>query len=394
MPAPSLHQLAKRGCVKNIKSIVDIGDAPYPIVRDVLVKIRDPEQLRQIEINSPQIWGEDGEIWQNLIKCNLPQKESNSHTPKDPRNWYKVYRVCLPGLHISSGALTNLYQKLHKEHQAAILKDAEVLKAAMDGIKTERASHTSKLVDMKSLPQNLRKHTAVGSRDRSTGNSRGGSSILTFGSGTRTKNMTGRQVVDKARRDAREQGIFSGRRCALNTPTHQLSSKASAVKSVPKGLPDADRAMPPTMFAPKRKIPASKATPPSDRSTATPNGLSIEERERRLKAFTSSSPSTKHAPAATKRDSSGNPTSTATVAASSPPSPSCDIDSLFSEAPRTYHKVPRLKPVSPYRSPPSGSPEPNGGSKGLASSSPTPPRKAKPAVDPFMRNVKRRKITS
>ncbi len=66
MPAPSLRQLAKSACIKNIRctslysllhvdclklplAITDVGDVPYELIRPVLIKLENPEQLVCLE---------------------------------------------------------------------------------------------------------------------------------------------------------------------------------------------------------------------------------------------------------------------------------------------------------------------------------------------------------
>ncbi|KAI9761674.1 MAG: hypothetical protein M4579_000908 [Chaenotheca gracillima] len=368
MPAPTLVQLAKRGCIKNLSAIVDVGDAPYEIVRDVLVKIRDPEQLRQVEISSPQICGEDSEVWLEIIKRNIPDWESKPHTPKNPQNWYKVYR------------------KLHKDNEAAVLKDAEVLKAAMQGIKTERASHTSKLVDMNALPDNLRKHTKVGGSSRQP--DKKPRPVMSLGGGTsKTKAFSGRQVIEKARREGREKGIFNDSRNPLNIPTHKLNARASAVTSVPKGLPTSGGPLlSPVMFAPKRTLPVAPGKGLAG-SVALPQGtpLTLEERERRLKALATKSSSVAPSPTAgTKRDASGHPVSASGTASSPPPTSSQEASDAESCFPRKHHKVPRLKTQSPSQRKSTSPPDSKAGSP-----APTPPttviRRQKKPTDIFMR---------
>lgn len=62
MPALPLYQLARKGCIKNIRcethvqripvlpadvspAINDVGDIPYELIRPVLIKLENPEQL-------------------------------------------------------------------------------------------------------------------------------------------------------------------------------------------------------------------------------------------------------------------------------------------------------------------------------------------------------------
>ena len=65
----------------------------------------------QLEMNSPQLIGRDGEIWLKFIERDIPNWESKPHQPSNPKNWWKVYR------------------KLKQEAQDDMVQDAEKLKA-------------------------------------------------------------------------------------------------------------------------------------------------------------------------------------------------------------------------------------------------------------------------
>jgi len=45
MTVPSLYQLARKACVRNIVNIDSIGDEPYELLREVLLKVENPDQL-------------------------------------------------------------------------------------------------------------------------------------------------------------------------------------------------------------------------------------------------------------------------------------------------------------------------------------------------------------
>ena len=55
---PRLADLCKRVLQANVASLVDVGDVPYDMLRDILPGCR-VEQLREIEELSPQIAEED-----------------------------------------------------------------------------------------------------------------------------------------------------------------------------------------------------------------------------------------------------------------------------------------------------------------------------------------------
>ncbi|KAK3065723.1 hypothetical protein LTS18_002474, partial [Coniosporium uncinatum] len=89
--AASLYEQAKRRLIKSIDLLDNVGDLPYDFIRPVLVKLENPNQLRTIEENCPQIAGADGEIWLSFIKRDIPSWDKKPHEPKNPVNWYRVY---------------------------------------------------------------------------------------------------------------------------------------------------------------------------------------------------------------------------------------------------------------------------------------------------------------
>lgn len=92
MPAPTLSAMAQNAAIRNIASITDIADLPYHAVEPILRRIDNPQQLRDVEIACPHIAESSGPLWQELIKRDVSKAESKMMYPKDPRNWWKVYR--------------------------------------------------------------------------------------------------------------------------------------------------------------------------------------------------------------------------------------------------------------------------------------------------------------
>ncbi|KAI9835318.1 MAG: hypothetical protein M1819_002462 [Sarea resinae] len=380
---------------RRFEAIRDVGDIPYELIRPVLLKLESPDQLRIIEQASSQICGEDAEIWMKFIKRDVPSWQSKPHQPRNPKKWYQVYR------------------KLVKESEEQLNKDAEILKAALDGIKSEKAKHTSRMVDpisdanLPRLPRS-RGMRAPPSRHQTTPSS----SSLSFGSGSRTKTTTGKSVIAKAKREAKEMSLFSMSKSILATPTHRLNDRASQVRSAPRGLldehkrpqnpqyMDAPSPVPQRIMAPRRNNP-----PPTTASAAGDGTPSMAEREARLRALTNPSTTTaaKHgnSPPASA-SASASPSSRST--ARGPQTRKAQDTSCFSPSPspptsriaREYEPNNR-SPAPNYRAPlikpPSSS---HSSSKPLTSGPPRPsqglgpmPRK-RPAVDVFMPVKKRR----
>ena len=70
-----------------------------------------------------------------LIKRDIPDWESKPHKPKDPKNWWKVYK--------------KLKEQIQKDRE----QGAEKLKAVLDSIKDEREQNLAKVVSRQDLPR-------------------------------------------------------------------------------------------------------------------------------------------------------------------------------------------------------------------------------------------------
>ena len=121
MPAPSLMAMAQNAAIRNIMSINDIADLPYHAVEPILRRVDNPQQLRDIEVTCPQIAEHSGPLWQELIKRDVSNGASKMLYPKDPKNWWKVYR------------------KMVKQESADKAAAEETLRAAMNGLKDAKS---------------------------------------------------------------------------------------------------------------------------------------------------------------------------------------------------------------------------------------------------------------
>lgn len=142
MPFPTLTQMARKACIKNVNNITDIGDAEYSLVRPVLLRLQNPKQLYQLEQNCPQIVGVDAEIWREFCRRDVPNYDKDPQEPSNPKNWFKCY------------------QKLFKAGQQEIDADAALLKATMDGIKDKQAQNKAQQVELRGVkvPSGLKKN--------------------------------------------------------------------------------------------------------------------------------------------------------------------------------------------------------------------------------------------
>ncbi|EHK25014.1 uncharacterized protein TRIVIDRAFT_18426, partial [Trichoderma virens Gv29-8] len=215
----SLRELAIMACLKNIRDIDNIGFLSYETVRDILVKIDNAAQLRQIELNSPQIEGQTAEIWLKLIERDFPlESKTKAYQPRDPKKWYKVW------------------EKYKNEHDTALQESENKLKSALAGLRQDKEKNTSKIVSGKALPS-----SAKFAIRRYTGPREGSSNALTFGGGSRTKTANGASVMRKVRREVKEIANIHG---SLSRPI-KAPSKRPVMKAPVAMVNDHKRAAQP-----------------------------------------------------------------------------------------------------------------------------------------------------
>ncbi|KAI5846763.1 RNA polymerase II transcription factor SIII subunit A-domain-containing protein, partial [Tricharina praecox] len=188
----SLYTYAKNVLIKYINTIEDVGDIPYHILEPVLKKISSPHQLKKLEANSPQIAGEDEDLWKKFIARDFGLDAVDKWVPKNPSSWSKVY------------------DKHQKEASAAQERAAQLLKAQFEGLNSSKESGRTRLVEAKSLPP-LRRPKTGGSGWGNSTNS------WNHAAGSKTKN-----IIQKARREAKEISIYSGSRSRLAADTSTL----------------------------------------------------------------------------------------------------------------------------------------------------------------------------
>ena len=190
MPVKSLVELATGVCLKNLRGVDSVGDyLPYEAVRHILLKVESAYQLRQIELNSPQIQGETGEIWLKLIEKDFPlEYRAKAYKPPSADKWYRVW------------------EKYKKDHDKALHESEDKLKNALAGLKQAKEKNTSKIIERKFLPRSARprvKKILGGPREAQ-------SNTLTFNAGSRTKTINGASVMRKVRREVKEIASIHG----------------------------------------------------------------------------------------------------------------------------------------------------------------------------------------
>ena len=217
MPVKSLMELATTACLKNIRDITTVGDfLPYETVRHILFRIDNATQLRQLELNSPQIEGETGEIWLKIIEREFPMEyRAKAYKPQNPKNWHKVW------------------EKYKKDHDTALEKSEKQLMDAFAGLKQAKQNNTSKIVDRRLLPSAGR---VAPKRHWSQQRDPHGSA-LNFTQGSRTKTHTGASVMRKVRREVKEIKSIHG---ALSRPA-QASNAISRLRKAPSAMVNDNR---------------------------------------------------------------------------------------------------------------------------------------------------------
>ncbi|KAF2227867.1 hypothetical protein BDZ85DRAFT_315382 [Elsinoe ampelina] len=105
---PSLVSMSRRVAIKHVDDIMTFADLAPHLLPQIIKKVSSPTQLRNLEIESPQIVGlpATAEAWKALIRRDIPDWEKKKVEPKNAALWWKVYR------------------KLKREDEAA-QKDAE-----------------------------------------------------------------------------------------------------------------------------------------------------------------------------------------------------------------------------------------------------------------------------
>ncbi|TVY13738.1 hypothetical protein LARI1_G008805 [Lachnellula arida] len=263
MPAPSLFDSSQKACIKNIRSLTDVGDFEYWKIRSVLARIDSPEQLHQIELRSPQIMGEDADLWRTFIARDIPNWASKSWEPKGPLEWYE------------------LYCKYKKWQRKQIEKSEEILRNTMMGIKKEQATKVSRIVDLRTLPKvprdprMLANNGGVPLGKKVSGAAKLAPTSLMFNGGSKTKMKDGKSVLTRARREAREISA----RSKLAKPTNMLVGDKKQIAKAPAGMLNEYRKAANSGL----RILSRKKTPVGQFNGGI-SGPSLQEREKRLRA--------------------------------------------------------------------------------------------------------------
>lgn len=238
--------------------------ARYDVIRPILQKIENPQQLvsepltwpqldrphfadlcllhcflppdqHELEQRSPHLLEHDAELWIEFIKRDIYFWESLDLS-ETPESWYSFY--------------TTLREKAAKK----VDEDAERMRRALQGLDKEKSKHTPKIVDIKKMRLPREKPTSVqryAHHDRIMGGI-----TPTFALNTKNSDSNNSKPWEDNSRwklvppklpSRPSSGASSGSRKSalpaavkrnpkLSTPTHQLNSMASRVSKAPKSF--------------------------------------------------------------------------------------------------------------------------------------------------------------
>ncbi|KAL9600731.1 MAG: hypothetical protein Q9219_002972 [cf. Caloplaca sp. 3 TL-2023] len=331
MPVPSLAELTRKELIKNISTLTDIGDVPYEVIRPVLMKIDDPEQLQLLEEASPQLYGVDQDVWISLIKRDVPDADKKMLYPKNPKSWWKVY--C----------------KMRTNHEQEVQEDALQMKAAFNGLQAARDNRQAKFMEgVPTCPKiggMIYAHRFEHNKVKKPAKKLvlPVSTVHRSCTGT-TKVLTGRGIFNKAGREARKMDQTRAN-SSMAIPTHQLKNHATQLCEAPRHLvEDYSKPSPPKYIDPTTPKPAMFVPPKRrvDKKVEKPSSgiMSIEERERRLRALTNPRTTTKAATTST------SPAPSAVTASTSKPATVTDNSTSTSTShPPATPKPPSRKPL-------------------------------------------------
>lgn len=221
-------------CLKNIREVDNVGDLSYDIVRPILLRIDNAQQLRRIELNSPQLEGETTEIWLKLIERYFPMEaKAKAYKPSNPKKWYRVW------------------DKYKKDHDQALEESEKQLKNALMGLREDKEKNTSRIVIQKALPRSIRVGPKRAWGGGGWGQKDGTGSTLTFNKGSRTKTANGASVMRKVRREVKEIASIHG---ALSRPTPRGSSSLTKLRKAPVGMVNDRRLASQPVYRPVPKV--------------------------------------------------------------------------------------------------------------------------------------------
>ncbi|CAK7566910.1 MAG: hypothetical protein SEPTF4163_004864 [Sporothrix epigloea] len=185
----SLKRMALAVALRNIASITDVGEMAFADAKPILAHIENPQQLHLLELNCPQLSVEPDQmaaVWSRLLTKKIPGWDTKGYLSEEDLQslpWIDIYTI-------AKGA-----------SDAAMAQDEARLKQTLAGFSKAKEDNATQLVNNRAL---ARRMPGVMVKRRITGGGNGASSVLNFGSGSRTKLTSGQSVLRRARREAKE----------------------------------------------------------------------------------------------------------------------------------------------------------------------------------------------
>ena len=241
MPVKSLVDLCLNTILKNINLVSGIGDElPHDNrhVQKILARIPTAAQLREVEVNSPQLQGHTAKYWKAMIHRDFPTARKKNYVPSDPAGWWKVYK------------------RYKREHEESLRAATAALQSAFAGLAKEESGNVATIVDGKRLPRPPRTGTGRRIGAPRSGQRQAGSSTLAFTAGSRTKLVSGKNVLRRARREAKD---IAAQRGSLGAVSRVSNAAGGQLRAAPTGFiehhrvasqPEFRKSLPPTSSRP------------------------------------------------------------------------------------------------------------------------------------------------
>ncbi|KAK0731095.1 hypothetical protein B0H67DRAFT_597036 [Lasiosphaeris hirsuta] len=208
MPPRSLVEMCMRVALDNIHLITSLGNMPEHSIREILKGVRNAEQLRELELNSGDIYDLTAEHWQRLISKYYPILASKKKwVPSSPKYWYKVF-----------------YKYKTAKEEALAEASAKLTADLRQREQAQKANNTT-LITFAQARQLPRLPRGDGGRGR--GGAKAGAT--SWSAGPPLKSLS---VIQKARRQARSEIS----RLKLSTPSGRLVVQPGQIKRAPEAM--------------------------------------------------------------------------------------------------------------------------------------------------------------
>ncbi|CAK7272790.1 hypothetical protein SEPCBS119000_005308 [Sporothrix epigloea] len=241
----SLKRMALAVALRNIASITDVGEMAFADAKPILIHIENPQQLHQLELNCPQLAAEPdqmGAVWSRLLTKKFPGWDTKGYLSDDD---------------LQSLPWIDIYTMVKGATDAAMAEDEARLRQTLAGFSKAKEDNATQLVNNRAL---LRRMPGVMVKRRVPGGSSGLSSVLSFGSGSRTKMTSGQSVLRRARREAKEISKVAQLSSRL---TENQAAARSQIRRAPASMMNDHRvANNPTLGiirAPRRRVASSSS---------------------------------------------------------------------------------------------------------------------------------------